>query len=160
MDGPTPDAATSLYERDLYAWAMEQAAALRDAAAGRQAALDWENLAEEIESLGKSDRRELSDRLQTLAEHLLKLEFAENPEPRAGWRNTVARTRSAVAKLLEQSPCLRRQVPDLAERAFPSALRLARQALQYHDDFLLPRTPEPYTPEQLLSDWWPPTPPG
>ena len=63
-----------LYERDFCHWTAEQAAALRAAAARRlDLALDFENLAEEIESLGRSDRRALVSHIKRVIEHLLKL---------------------------------------------------------------------------------------
>ena len=57
------------YESDLYEWTKEQADALRRRASN---ALDWDNLAEEIESLGAGERREIRSRLKTLLVHLLK----------------------------------------------------------------------------------------
>ena len=81
---------SALYDEDFVRWTEEQAAALRRAkslpAGGRgrsSLALDWENLAEEIESLGKSDRRELRSQITRILRHLLKLEFSPAAEPRA-----------------------------------------------------------------------------
>ena len=62
----------SLYDRDFYAWANEQAALLR---AGRLTEADIENIAEEIESMGRSEKRELVGRLAILLQHLLKWQF-------------------------------------------------------------------------------------
>ena len=62
----------SLYERDFYAWANEQAALLRS---GNLSAADIENIAEEIESMGKSEKRELVNRLAVLLMHLLKWQY-------------------------------------------------------------------------------------
>ena len=71
-----------LYEQDFFRWTEEQARGLRAAAAMRlNAPLDWENLAEEIESLGRSDRRELASRVQTVIEHLMKLQPRLPPIP-------------------------------------------------------------------------------
>ena len=63
---------TDLYDTDFFAWTQQQAAAL---AAGKASDLDWANLAEEIESLGKHDRREIRNRLRVLVRHLLKWEY-------------------------------------------------------------------------------------
>ena len=69
--------ATQLYERDFVRWTEEQSRALRDAAGiGTNLPLDWENLAEEIESLGQSQRHELRSRIAVILEHLLKLEHS------------------------------------------------------------------------------------
>ena len=62
----------SLYDRDFYAWANEQAALLRS---GKLAEADIENIAEEIESMGRSEKRELVNRLTVLLLHLLKWQF-------------------------------------------------------------------------------------
>jgi uncharacterized damage-inducible protein DinB len=68
-----------LYETDFFLWTKEQAAALR---AGRLDALDRDNLAEEVESLGRKDRRELESRLTVLVMHLLK--WRHQPAERGG----------------------------------------------------------------------------
>ena len=100
-----------LYHEDLLRWSQEQSAALRMAAAsGTNLPLDWENLAEEIESLGKSQRGELRERTRTLVEHLLKLQCSPAIEPRRGWMETVGRTRIAIRDLLDDSPSLRREL--------------------------------------------------
>ena len=84
---------SALYDEDFVRWTEEQAAALRSAIslpAGRTGSsnlpLDWENLAEEIESLGKSDRRELRSQITRVLRHLLKLDVSPAAEPRASWR--------------------------------------------------------------------------
>jgi len=104
----------SLYETDFVRWSETQAEALRAAAALRtNEPLDWENLAEEIESLGKSQRHELRSRTRTLVEHLLKLEYSAATEPRPGWSRTVRRTRIAIDDILAESPSLRPILPEL-----------------------------------------------
>ena len=92
-----PDGA-SLYETDFHAWSRQQVEALRAAArAGSKLALDFETLAEEVEDLGKGLRTELRRCVETIVEHLLKLQFSPSAEPRAGWRGTVRRSRREVA---------------------------------------------------------------
>ncbi|MGE0222618.1 MAG: DUF29 domain-containing protein [Acetobacteraceae bacterium] len=63
---------SSQYERDFYAWANEQATLLR---AGRTAEADVQNIAEEIESMGRSEKRELVNRLAVLLLHLPRWEY-------------------------------------------------------------------------------------
>jgi hypothetical protein len=100
-----------LYEEDFVLWAEEQAIELRRAAdSGFNLRLDWGNLAEEIESLGRSQRRELKSRVANLTEHLLKLDLSSAVEPRAGWIETVERERREIEFLLEDSPSLRGEV--------------------------------------------------
>jgi hypothetical protein len=75
--------AAQLYEEDFVRWTEEQSSALRDAAGvGTNLPLDWENLAEEIESLGRSQRYELRSRLAVILEHLIKLEHSLAIDPR------------------------------------------------------------------------------
>ncbi len=72
----------TLYDRDFAAWALDQAARLRQAAGGADDALDWLNLAEEIEALARRDRRELASHIRVVAEHLMKLEAFPATDPR------------------------------------------------------------------------------
>src|ERR671921_278798 len=91
---PSMSDSTELYDQDFLLWTEQQATLLRESAGRRlNFPLDWENLAEEIESLGKSQRAELRSRLTTIIEHLLKLEHSTAREPREGWEDTVGRTR-------------------------------------------------------------------
>ena len=90
------------YEEDFYAWTVEQARLLR---AGEFSALDIANIAEEIESLGRSDRRELGSRLTVLLLHLLK--WRSQPDIRSkSWFATIREQRRQIEKLLRESPSL------------------------------------------------------
>ena len=73
--------AGELYEQDFFLWTKEQGAALR-LVKNSNLPLDWENLAEVIASLGKSDRRELRSQIRRILRHLLKLEISPSVEPR------------------------------------------------------------------------------
>jgi len=169
------DAVTAgLYEQDLYAWAMEQAAALRAARGAivnadshpvelRRAlqALDWDNLAEEIEGLARKDRRELGSRLAIIVEHLTKLEFSPAAGPRAGWIDMVTREREEIEEVLSDSPPLRRNVPDLLTRRATSAIERAASALAWHGETVvaakarLTRLGQDYLPDEVLGSWLP-----
>ena len=81
--------ARGLYDVDFVAWTEQQAEALRATAhGGTNQPLDWENLAEEIESLGKSDRRELRSQIYRIIRHLTKLQFSQATDPRGGSSGT------------------------------------------------------------------------
>ncbi|HEX6014213.1 MAG TPA: DUF29 domain-containing protein [Geminicoccaceae bacterium] len=145
------------YEGDFYLWTRRQAAELRRAArAGSNLPLDWENLAEEIESLGVRDRREIASRIEQIALHLLKLQFSPADDPRRGWQETVDRERSETADTLDQSPSLRHEIEPAVSRRWPSARRRAVHALAGEvEEQSLPRAC-PYTAEQILDPcWWP-----
>jgi Domain of unknown function DUF29 len=158
-------ASAALYEKDFYAWAYEQATALRAARdlmrPGRNKPLenlDWENLAEEIEGLAQRDRRELESRIALIIEHLTKLRHSPARDPRAGWTETVGRSRRDIQRMLNDSPSLRRQLPALIEGNASDAVRLAARSLIEHgeiDATAASRLVANYTLEQVVDDWWP-----
>jgi Domain of unknown function DUF29 len=113
----------SLYERDFYAWANEQAALLR---AGKLSALDVENVAEEIESMGRAQRNELTNRLAVLLTHLLKWQF--QPERRGrSWELTIREQRRQVGRDIKQNPSLRPLVGEILADAYGDALLAAQR---------------------------------
>ena len=108
----------SLYERDFYAWANEQASLLRE---GRLSEADIENIAEEIESMGRSERRELVHRLTVLLHHLLKWQF--QPVFRgARWRLTIEEQRYRLEDHLKDNPTLTSQLPQSMRDAYRIAV--------------------------------------
>jgi len=109
---------STLYDSDFYAWANEQAALLR---AGQLSAADIANIAEEIESMGRSEKRELVIRLTVLLMHLLKWRFQpllQGPS----WRATIRIQRSDVADHLADNPSLKAQLPEAIARAYGKAV--------------------------------------
>lgn len=91
------------YEVDYARWCAEQGALLRE---GRLSDLDRENLAEEIESLGKRDRREINSRMKVLLAHLLKWRF--QPEKRSpSWLSTINGARDEIGQIVDDSPSLK-----------------------------------------------------
>jgi hypothetical protein len=118
-----------LYDEDFYLWTQAQAEALR--AEGRRKgasnALDYENLAEEVESLGKSDLRECLSRTQTIIEHLMKLASGQQPAPRAGWKVTVLTQRTRLDLVLTKS--LRAKVSARLRKLHAQARKIAEAAL-------------------------------
>jgi hypothetical protein len=150
-----------LYDTDTVLWAKEQAAALRDAArAGTNLPIDWENVAEEIDSLARSQRRELRSRLTVIIEHLLKLEHSPASEPRSGWMRTIDRERSEIENVLDDSPSLRREVAGLIEGNSQRAVRFATRDLFGYAEAAANLPTPTYTEEQVLGDWFPEAPRG
>ncbi len=91
------------YDVDVVAWANEQAALLR---AGRFSELDIEHIADEVEDVGKSERRELFSRMSQLIAHLLKWQFQMDRRGRS-WSNSIKFQRRAIAMHLDQMPSLK-----------------------------------------------------
>jgi hypothetical protein len=91
------------YEQDFVAWLDDQA---RHARRGAVDALDLENIAEELEGMARSDRREIRNRLTVLLAHLLK--YLLQPRRRSsGWRGTIGEQRIRIKSVIEDSPSLR-----------------------------------------------------
>jgi hypothetical protein len=138
------------YDTDFYRWTQTQAAALR---AKDFAALDLGNLAEEIESLGRSDRRAVVCHLERLLLHLLK--WREQPQGRGpSWRSTIRHARREIGKLLAESPSLH----DYPARQMAAAYRHAREDAADATGLPLTTFPEacPWAPEQVWdADFWP-----
>jgi hypothetical protein len=145
-----------LYDEDFFRWTEDQAAALRQAArSGANLPLDWENLAEEVESLGASEKRELYSRIARIIEHLLKLEHSRARNPRRGWQETIARERLEIEHLLETSPSLKRQLPRIVRAQAPKAARMVSGILFGYGEADRRLPPPGYTVEQVLGDWFP-----
>jgi hypothetical protein len=154
--------AGSLYDRDFVLWTEEQSALLRSGQ-GSNLPLDWQNLAEEIESLGKSDRRALTSHITRILRHLLKLAASHATAPRAGWQESIEEARGEIEILLADSPSLRREVDELIRKQSPVAAKraaadLARQGEPMEKVWVrLERGG--FTADQVLGDWFP-EPPG
>jgi hypothetical protein len=139
-----------LYEQDFFEWTQTTAALIRT---GKWQAIDPESVAEEIESLGKRDRRELGSRLQVLAMYLLKWYY--QPSERSGsWWGTIEDQRTEILALLDDSPSLRRQVPAILAQRYPRARAKASGETGLPVETFPPTCP--WTAEQVLAaDFWP-----
>jgi len=94
---------STAYDTDIIAWSEEQAALLRS---GNLAELDIEHIAEEIEDVGKSERRELASRMVILLAHLLKWQF--QPRRRgSSWKRTIKEQRRSIRARLKETPSLK-----------------------------------------------------
>jgi hypothetical protein len=140
------------YDEDFYAWTQHQAALLREE---HWQDLDYPNLAEEIESLGKREQHELEHRLMRLLQHLLKWQYQPEKRQRGrSWRSTILEQRQRIAKRLRENPSLRPSVPAILTEEY----RLAR--LKASDETRLPEATFPqtcsWTVEQILDEaFWP-----
>ncbi|MGH7110992.1 MAG: DUF29 domain-containing protein [Stellaceae bacterium] len=155
--------AKRLYDEDFVLWAEQQAAALRAAAQGASnLELDWENLAEEIDSLGTSQRSALRSQIRRIIRHLIKLEYSLAQDPRRGWRESVNDAREEIRDLLEDSPSLRTTISELLPGQLARGIEQAINDLKEYQEVAsmdLPRLrATTYTEEQVLGDWFPPEP--
>jgi Domain of unknown function DUF29 len=113
-----------LYAEDFAAWCLKTAELVRT---GEWDAIDPEALAEELESLGKSQKRELESRLEVLVMHLLKWKYQPDlREESHSWYDTICEQRSELERLLRDNPSLQRQVPVVLPELYPKAHRRAR----------------------------------
>ncbi|WP_029008166.1 DUF29 domain-containing protein [Azospirillum halopraeferens] len=144
------------YEDDFYAWTRDQAARIRRAGAERNnAPIDWENVAEEIESRGRSEWSEVDSRLSVLVVHLLKLLYCPELHDRClrPWRLTVREQRRRLYKRLRQSPSMR----PVAAEEFADIYAEARGTAALEADADLDRFPAaaPFTLDQALDPAYP-----
>jgi hypothetical protein len=132
MDKPS---LTADYDDDFFLWTQQQAEALRHAARARiNEPVDWENVAEEIESLGKRDRREIKSRIFQILLHLLNLRMSSRDEPREHWISELRAQRREISDLLQDSPSLRRCVPDFVAAQWSDAVDQAHLKLLSHGE--------------------------
>lgn len=147
------------YDADVLLWSEHQAELLRRRAAGElvnEADLDWPNIAEEIEALAKSERSTLASHVNTVIEHLARLETSPAVDPRNGWAETVLRTRNNIEDVLKSSPSLRQTLNKVIAEEHPRALRLVGRVLAVYGE--TPRVPLDtihYSSDQVLGDWLP-----
>ena len=134
------------YEVDFCAWSEEQSRRLR---ALRIPGLDIENLAEEIESLSRSDKHQLASRMKVLLMHLLKQQQHQPEKATGSWRSTIRKQRRRIDVLLSESPSLRPSVSGVIETEYPYAVADAV------DETGLPERTFaascPWTPDEVLS---------
>ncbi len=140
------------YETDFLRWTERQADALR---ARDLAQIDWHNLIEEVESLGRSQRKELMSRVTVILVHLLKYEHGIDRQPSAKWRTTLLVQRQELFGLLDTNPSLVREIADIIDRKYAFArARALSEFLEYEPgrnsyyDDTFPDTC-PYTAEQV-----------
>jgi hypothetical protein len=145
------------YDSDLSLWAEDQARAQRSAAHARiNLPIDWQNVAAEIEGLGKSQARELAGRIETILVHLIKLQASPASNPRIGWRAIIQRQRNAIDAVLRDSPSLRQTIPAVIEAASGKARRAAELELaDFGEQPQIELSAVGYFEGQVVGDWFP-----
>lgn len=136
------------YETDPHAWALEQADALRRRAANE---VDWDNVAEEIESVGKQQVAEFRNRLVVLIAHLLK--WMAQPDHRSrSWRLAIVEQRRALAVHMADNPSLKAKLDQVFSEAFGIAVVVAARETDLDED-AFPAS-APFIIEQALNPAW------
>jgi len=145
-------ATAQLYETDFYGWTQHQADLLRTRKLAR---LDIDNLLVEVESMGKSEQRELETRLEVLLMHLLKWVF--QPECRSvSWEATIKEQRKRIVDHLGKNPSLKPRIPEAHASAYGYAVLGAVKETGLHESIFPAQSP--WSREQALADtFWPET---
>ena len=148
------------YEDDSYAWTRHQAMVLLTMAAADNR-FDRENVAEEIEDLGRSERDAVRSQIRRIIEHLLKLAYSPAQQPRFDWMASIAEARATLGDKL--SPTLQRDAENLLSKLYQDGRDRAELGLRSHGemqaaDNLPPDCP--YTIDEILRRGWFPEPPG
>ncbi|AFZ58842.1 DUF29 domain-containing protein [Anabaena cylindrica FACHB-243] len=116
--------AVSLYEQDYLLWIEDIVNKLRNRDIE---GLDFENLIEEIEDLGRSDKRELESRLRELLEHILKRKYVNMPDCYRGWVESIDKQRIGIRKLLKDSLSLKPYFSQVFDEAYEDTLKIVRR---------------------------------
>lgn len=136
-------ATDTLYEHDFLIWTERQANALRQAGrAGANLPLDWDNLAEEIESVGRSERGAAMSLVNHIISHLLKLRYSPATTAKYKWESEIGHARDQLRRKLEDSPSLRPRLPDIVADELPRAKRAAARSLREFEEFEAAQTVE------------------
>jgi hypothetical protein len=141
---------SALYDHDFFAWSREQADLLRS---GKLSDADIDHIAEEIESMGRTEKRELVSRLTVLLAHLLK--WTHQPDKRGpSWESTIRVQRNRLIDHLDDNPSLKPQMP----QALANAYRDARLEASAETGLAVATFPVgcPWSDDQTLApEFWP-----
>ncbi len=141
---------TERYDTDFYGWTQEQADLIR---AGRTEDLDLKNLLEEIEAMGRSERRELESRLQVLFMHLLKWQYQSERQGRS-WQLTIEEQRRKALRVFKENPSLKSRLTEIVKDAYGDAVIAAERETNIRRS-VFPETC-PWTFEQAVdASFWP-----
>ena len=140
------------YDDDFYGWTQDTVTSIRQE---KWHDVDWKHVAEELEALGKRDRRELESRLVALMLHLLKGRFQPERRQRGrSWRRTILEQRRQLANLMSDSPSLRPRASSVLVRLYLHARQLAAAETGLPED-MFPGVC-PWNLSQVLdSQFWP-----
>ena len=137
---------TTTYEKDFYGWTVSTAQLLRD---GKMSEVDFENIIEEIEALGRSEKHQLINRLALVISHLLKWQYQATLRSHS-WIYTIREQRIQAQIHLSDNPSLKSKLDDILKVAYDVAIsKAAKDTSLDKKDF---PSECPYTFEQIMDD--------
>jgi hypothetical protein len=139
----------TLYEQDFSFWLNSNIQLLKEA---RFNELDIEHLIDELESMGKRDKRELVSRFIILIAHLLKWQYQTDKQS-TSWRCSIIEQRKKIAHLLKNEPSLKTYISEAIENAYPDAVDLASEETELPLSVF--PTHCPYTQQHILDKFYP-----
>jgi Domain of unknown function DUF29 len=148
MNKHTPKHELATYDSDFHLWSQFQAAAIRE---GRFAEIDLVNVAEEIESLGRSDRRAIRSRLEELLTHLLKWEF-QRDKRNSGWEASIKEARRGIKQLIADSPSLKGFPAQILSEEYETAREIAAEETGLAEDVFPLECP--YAIADVMTKWF------
>lgn len=110
-----------LYDRDFNLWVEETLKAIKNRDFEN---MDWDNLLDEIDDMGKSEKRSLESYLQRLIEHILKLRYWESEKERNSkhWQSEIINFRNLIKRLLKRNPSFNRYMDNVYQELFQDAI--------------------------------------
>ena len=141
-----------LYEQDFYGWCLTTVALIR---AGKWYEIDPTAVAEELESVGRSEKHVMESRVEVLLRHLLKWRYQpERRERGRSWRSTIREQRYRLTRLMQSSPSLQPLSPPTVQEEYPHARQRASDETRLSLATFPPACP--WTVTQMLdADFWP-----
>lgn len=138
------------YEQDFYAWLLESAQLLREKNFSQ---LDIANIAEELEGMARSDKRQLINRLAVLLAHLLKWQYQSYIRSKS-WQRTIKEQRKRIKLLLQDSPSLKYEIEQKIATAYEIAILSAANETSLDED-TFPESCEYSLDEILNQEFYP-----
>ncbi|HYX16250.1 MAG TPA: DUF29 domain-containing protein [Nostoc sp.] len=122
-------ATQTLYDQDYYLWLRTTINQLR---AGQFSAVDLDNLLEELETMGRSQKRAIESLLIKLLQHLLKLQYWDEERERnqGHWKGEIRTFRREIKKTLKDSPSLKPYILEIFDECYQDARKEASDRSQ------------------------------
>jgi hypothetical protein len=136
------------YDEDVYGWAIHTAELLRSK---KMDEVDFDNIIEEMEALGRSEKYELINRLKILISHLLKLQYQSTMTFKFhGWKCTIREQRKQAKNVLRDNPSLKSKLDEVLEDAYDVAISMAERETGLKEGTFPKECP--YSFEEIMSD--------